>query len=241
MKSALAGCRLEITSPRSRDVRAGDEVALEVSLEVADPWIERPRWGREIRGVDGAGLTGLAFAFACDRPTPVTALISGTVQGRDTRIDVHTPPGFPDAGAGRGHELVLSGASGITVRYGHLARGSTRTGQVKVGETIGTSGNTGRCVDGCGKTFVHVELEGARLARSLDELAQPIELELLVAGRPGGSPVRLPSGETSVSRLRVGSVRVPRDQGQDAIEVEVRAVRRRTTLAAARTELRVRV
>src|SRR5579871_771963 len=229
MPTTLDGIRLEIVSPRQREVRLGDEVPVEVSLELADPWIELPRLGREAHDVSGSGLSSLEAAFETDRSIAVPALISGDARVTDTRIDVHTPRGFPDAGAGRGVEVTVRSGS-IEVRYGHLARGTARSGPVRVGEQIGSTGNTGRCVDGCGRSFVVVGVAGSR-ARRIGDLADPIELELLVGGRKQGSSVRVPAGETKVRSLLVGRARSSRDQGSRPLEIEVRAVRRRSAIA----------
>jgi hypothetical protein len=225
--------------------RAGDSVDVHVDVEVPDPWIERPKLGREVRDVDGHGAPGVSVAFECDRGTGVPAFFSGTAQVRDTRIDVHTPAGFPDAGAGRGYEVTLRSQGGAEVRYGHLARGSGKQGSVKAGEVIGQSGNTGRCVDGCGRQFVLVEFSGMRHARTLDELCQPIELELWVDGKQQGRPVRFPAGETSARGIAVGRASAPRDRNSGderrAMRVEVRATRRGTTIAEARVEITVKL
>lgn len=240
MPATLAGCRLEIVTPRRSDLRAGEETAVSVDLEVADPWIERPRLGREVRDVDGRSAGGISLAFECDRATAVPALLAGTASERDSRIDVHTPAGFPDAGAGRGYEVFVKAPGGAEVRYGHLSRGSGRTGQVRPGEAIGTTGNTGRCVDGCGRSFVVVEFSSLRSVSTLDDLCAPIELELLVDGRPQAT-VRFPAGETRARGLNVGRVRAPRDRGSSSVAVEVRATRRRSTIAQATLELKVMV
>src|SRR5256885_609536 len=81
------------------------------------------------------------LAFECDKPSSVPALVAGTAQVSDSRIDVHTPAGFPDAGAGTGYEVRLVAPGGLTVTYGHLARGSSRGGLVAAGESVGTTGN----------------------------------------------------------------------------------------------------
>ncbi len=240
MPIALAGHRLEIRSPRRLEARAGGELALELDIELPEPWLERPRLGREVRSIDGHGPSSLSIAYECDKAASVPALVSGDARVSDTRIDVHTPVGFPDAGAGRGHEVTVSAAGGFTVRYGHLARGSGRSGSVRAGESVGTSGNTGRCADGCGRSFVLVEISGARGARTLDDLFQPVELEVLLDGRTCVETT-LPAGETRLTSFKAGRLRVPRDQGKGACALEVRLTRRGSELASIRDELRVQV
>ena len=238
--TGLAGHRLEIRSPRRLEARAGDAVSIQLDIELPEPWLERPRVGREVRSIDGHGVSGLGLAFECERPASVPALISGTAIVSDTRIDVHTPAGFPDAGAGRGHEVRIVAPGGLCVTYGHLARGSTRAGLVSAGDPIGTSGNTGRCVDGCGRSFVAIEVEGARSARTLDDLFAPIEVELSLDGRAQRA-VPLPAGETSFSAFQAGRVSIPRDQGKSACALEVKLLRKRSVLASLREQIQVPV
>jgi len=239
MPIALAGHRIEIRSPRRLEARAGSEVALEVDIELPEPWLDRPRLGRVVRSVDGEGLSGISVAFECDRATSVPALVSGTARVSDTRIDVHTPPGFPEAGAGRGHEVAIAAPGGFFVAYGHLERGSGKQGPVRAGDRIGASGNTGRCADGCGRSFVLIDISGARNARTLDDLCEPIALELLVDGRHAGT-VPVPPGETRIVGLAAGRVRVPRET-RSACALELRLVRRRSALATLEAELKVHV
>jgi len=111
---------------------------------------------------------------------------------------------------------------------------------VRAGEAIGSTGNTGRCVDGGAKTFVHVEIGGTRHARTLAELFAPIEVELLVDGRSRGATA-IPAGETRLSSFRAGRVSIPRDQGLRSCELEVRLQRRGAVLARLRDEIRVHV
>jgi hypothetical protein len=236
----LAGHRLEIRSPRRLEARAGSDLAIELDIELAEPWLERPRLGRAVRDVDGHAPSGLVMAFECEKPASVPALLSGTAQASDTRIDVHTPAGFPDAGAGRGHELTIVAPGGFRVTYGHLARGSAKTGLVRAGEAVGATGNTGRCIDGCGKSFVAIEVKGARFARSLEELFAPIEVELLVDGKSRGAKT-LPAGETRLSAFPAGRVAIPRDQGRSACALEIRLQRRRAVLASIHDEIQVHV
>ncbi len=238
MPVALAGTRIELRSPRRLEARAGSELALEVDLELAEPWLERPRLGREVRSVDGRGTSGLVFAFETDRAEDVRALVSGMAHVRDTRIDVHTPEGFPEAGAGRGHEVEVGAPLGLHVSYGHLERGSGRSGTVRAGDPIGKTGNTGRCVDGCGRRFVAIEVRGAKNARTLDDLCAPLELELLVDGRRTGS-VPVPAGETKVEGLMAGRVRVARET--KACALELRLLRRRAAIATWKGEIKVHV
>jgi hypothetical protein len=236
----LAGHRLEIRSPRRLEARAGSDLAIELDIELAEPWLERPRFGKETRTIDGHVPPSLAVAFESDKSQSVVALVSGTAQVQDTRIDVHTPAGFPDAGAGRGCELTIVAPSGFRVSYGHIARGSARTGLVRAGEVVAASGNTGRCVDGCGRTFCLVEIAGTRNARMLDDLFAPVEVELLLDGRTKGA-VKLPAGETKLSSFAAGRVSVPRDQGKGACALEVRLKRRGSVIAKVADELVVHV
>ena len=239
MTTAVSGCRVDLREPRRAEVRSGESVSFAVDLAVPEPWLERPRLGREVRTIDGAGLPDLSWALELDRDTTVPALISGTAQVRDTRIDVHTPSGFPDAGAGRGVEVAIA-ASGVEVVYGHLARGSTKSGLVRSGEAIGRGGNTGRCVDGCGKSFVSIELRGFRLSRSLDDVFTPIEVALYVEGKREGAAVRISAGETQIRGLAVASFRPSRDRG-DRLACEVRVTRRGSLLGSTRLDLAVRI
>jgi hypothetical protein len=124
------------------------------------------------------------------------------------------------------------------VSYGHLERGSGRSGTVRAGDPIGKTGNTGRCVDGCGRSFVAIEVRGAKNARTLDDLCAPLELELLVGGRRTGS-VPVPAGETKIEGLNAGRVRVPREA--KVCEVELRLLRRRSAIATWRGEFKVHV
>ena len=239
MPTALAGFKLTIRSPRSLEGRVGDELALEVDLELAEPWIRRPRLGRPISTVDGEGLSALSLAFECHARETVPALFTGTARVSDTRIDVHTPRGFPDAGAGRGCEVELVSPGGLRAIYGHLARGSGKSGPVKVGDSVGTAGNTGRCVDGCGRDFVDIEVMGARHARSLDELCEPISLELLLDRRPAGTS-EVPAGEAQIKSFKPGRVRIPRD-AKRACQLELRLVRRRSALVTVDASVKVHV
>jgi hypothetical protein len=237
---ALAGHRLDLRSPRRLEARAGGDLAIELDIELAEPWLERPRIGREVRTVDGHSPSGLVLDFTSDQPASVPSLITGTAIVADSRIDVHTPAGFPDAGAGRGYEVTVVAPGGFTVSYGHLARGSGRTGLVRAGDAIGSTGNTGHCVDSCHATFVHVEVAGVRHARSLDELFAPIEVELLVDGRSRGA-TSIPAGETRLSAFRAGRVSIPRDQGRGTCVLEVRLQRRCSVIASFKDEIRIHV
>ena len=235
--AAVAGTRLELTSPRSAEVRLGGEVDVVASLEVPDPWLVLPELGRRVPTVDGHAIAGVAFETDGARDVP--ALVSGTASARDTRLDVHGPAGFPDAGAGRGVEVAIR-AGAVEVRYGHLERGSARTGPVEAGEAIGRTGNTGRCADGCGRRFVAIELSGGRLARTFEELAVPIELEALLDGKSIGR-ARFPQGVLEARDLRIARTRAPRDsKGAKSFKLEVRVTRGTRPIASKIMDLRIR-
>jgi len=238
MNAVLAGTRLEIRS--AREARAGSELDVVLDIELPEPWLEKPRLGKEVPSVDGRGSRPLTISFECEKGTAVPALVTGTAVTRDTRIDVHSGEGFPDAGAGRGHEVALVAPGGLTVIYGHLARGTSKAGFLHAGATIGQSGNTGRCVDGCGRSFVAIAIEGTKTARTLDDVFAPLEVEVLLDGKPQAR-TKLPAGETRLPSFRAGRVRVPRDAGKGALALEVRLERRRSVLASLREDIKVHV
>lgn len=236
--STVAGVRLELKGVKP-EVRLGDTVEAVVDLEVLDPWFEVPELGRRISSVDGRTVSSV-LAFEADAGREVPALISGSATVRDSRIDVHTPSGFPDVGAGRGVEVLVR-AGALEVRYGHLERGSTRAGAVKAGDAVGRMGNTGRCVDGCGRRFVVVEVTGGRLARTLDELAAPIDVEAFFAGKSIGR-TRFPAGELKVKGLRVARGHAPRERGSAKVwKLEVKVTRGGKPLASESHEMAIRL
>ena len=96
---------------------------------------------------------------------------------------------------------LLRQRGGLTLKFGHLERGSTPSlPMVKAGQVLGRTGNTGRCVDGCGRTFVAVQLvKGPR------DLFTPLKVNAYLGERRlTPSPVALPSGLTQIGRLKLG-------------------------------------
>jgi hypothetical protein len=236
MTTAVAGARLSFKAPRKDEVKPGDDLEVVVDVEVPDPWFELPKLGNKIPNVDGRSA-GSALAFEGGGEVP--AVLAGTATVRDTKIDVHTPAGFPDAGAGRGVEVSIR-AGAVEVRYGHLERGSTRSGVVRAGESVGRAGNTGRCVDGCGRRFVLLEVSGGRTCRSIEEFAVPIEVEALLEGKSIGR-VRFPEGELKAASLRVAKSRAPREAlGKRSFSLEVRVTRGGRPLITEERELAIR-
>jgi hypothetical protein len=236
MTTAVAGARLVIRGPRKGEARVGDELQIVVDLEVPDPWFALPALGKKIPSVDGhPSQNAFAFEVAGDVP----ALLSGNALVRDTRIDVHTPAGFPDAGAGRGVEVHLH-AGAVDVHYGHLERGSTRSGPVRAGDTIGRAGNTGRCIDGCGRSFVVVEIGGGRVARTPAELAEPIEVHATLGKE--SAKVVFPEGELKATGLRVGRLHVPRERaGAKSLRLEVAVTRGGKRIATESMDVALRI
>src|SRR5262245_50249854 len=106
MATALAGTRLTIREPRVREVREGDSFDVVIDLEVPDPWFELPSIGKKLTSVDGRTDPSI-LAFEVDGHVDVPALVSGESTVRDSRLDVHSPAGFPDGGSGRGVEVIL--------------------------------------------------------------------------------------------------------------------------------------
>lgn len=214
--ATLTGAEVKVREPQ-RQAKSGQPFRVVVDIRLPEPWFAEPRWGRKIASVDGRPA-GDGLAFETEGERSIEALMSGTLSVRDTRIDVPTPQGFPDAGAGRGVEAVLRGDGGLELRYGHLARGSVRAGRVKAGEALGRSGNTGRCVDGEGRRFVTIE---AGQGKRLRDLYEPIRVEASLDGKPVGRAVEVPAGETQVKGLEVARATAQRTPGKKVSRLEV--------------------
>jgi len=225
---------VELTVHPPGEVRQGATFGVAVDLELPSPWFAAPAWGRKLSERGGELL------FETPREEAVAAPIAGRVTVTDTRLDVHTPAGFPDGGAGRGVEAVLHApGGGLTLQFWHLARGA-RAGQVRPGEVFARSGNTGRCPDGCGRTFVGFAVGGRR---RLEELVEPLRLEVSWDGRLAGRPFEVPAGEATLRRREVGRVKAVRAVGraEGRLRVALLQGRRGRELTAAEVAVPVKL
>lgn len=145
----------------------------------------------------------------------------------DTGVDDLGPArGGDPRRAGRGLEVVVA-CGALKVRYAHLRRGTGRPGDVRVGRPVGFSGTTGRCVDGAGRAFVHVEARRGSTPVDFRDLAVPIEVEAMLDARPFGVPKRVPAGVAEMRELALDPVELARDvfeelRGEPTLHVQVR-------------------
>jgi hypothetical protein len=222
-------------------LRAGTSVTISVDVTIAEPWFPVPCSGSKIASISGRPESG-ATCYETRGPQTIAAPFGGTLRIEDTRIDVHTPTGFPDAGAGPGVVATLRHESGVELRFGHLERGSTPSlTRVRAGEAIGRTGNTGRCVDGCGRSVVSVQLKAAG-GRRMEQFNQPLKLRASFGDKLlTGLPMTIPAGATQLSRVKLGNAKASRKPGKKTTPLKIELVRGTAAQAIAvfETELRV--
>ncbi len=231
--------QVKLRSPMGT-LRAGAMVSIVVDVSVGDPWFSAPAPGSKISSVDGRSNS--ATCYETRGVAALAAPFDGTLRVEDTRLDVHTPQGFPDGGAGDGVVATLRHPSGLEFRFAHLQRGSTpSTGRVRVGEAIGRTGNTGRCIDGCGRSVVSIQFKAPRGFGRLDDYTQPLKIRASLGGKLLRPDVAIPAGVTEVSRLKLGSVKAERPVGKKTTPLKIELVRGTgaRSLAVFETELPV--
>lgn len=95
---------------------------------------------------------------------------------------------------------------GLTIAYSHLKRGSARMGLVKVGDTVGTTGNTGRCVDGARSAYMTLSGRFRGADVRLEEYTEPLVIAWTWNGETLSSPTRLPAGEVELKSFALERV-----------------------------------
>src|SRR5688572_29167605 len=129
-------------------LRYGEPFEIIVDVDLDEPWFTAPSLGSKLTtSIDGEPDPAATFKLV--GPEQVRALVNGRAEVKDTQIDDLGGPPLRASKAGRGHEVIVTSGA-FQLSYGHLKRGSGKSGQVKAGEVIGQAGNTGRCVDGKG-------------------------------------------------------------------------------------------
>ena len=180
-------------------LRLGSRNEVTVDLSLARPWFDAPSYGSRIRTITGQSRRGADFQASSERS--VVSLTEGKAAVFDTRKDCYTRT--DSIGAGLGCYVVVT-ASDVKLTYANLKRGSARSGSIKVGDRIGLTGNTGHCLEGAGKYFVHFEVNEGSTPREPDAFDQPLELQLLIDGKPAGKPVEVPEGALQCDGITVG-------------------------------------
>lgn len=219
---------LRILRPRAEKapVRFGELLEVVVDLDLdAEPWFALPSFGRRVSSLDGEPEP--AVAFDTGSPVAVKALVSGRAETRDTGHDDHSPPPMRAARAGRGCEVTVT-SGGFELTYSHLKRGGAKVGRVRAGETIGMSGNTGRCVDGARRAFVKLAARRRGAHARVEEFTEPIVVESTLNGQRLARPLELPAGEVRFENLVLERVLVNPERGdifrigENELEVLVR-------------------
>ncbi len=198
-------------------LRIGSQTAVVVNLALARPWFAPPSFGTRIRTITGQSRRGLDFQLTGERP--VLSATEGRAAAFDTRKDCYTRT---DAdGAGLGCYVVVT-AGDLKLTYANLKRGSARSGAVGVGDRLGYAGNTGHCLDGDRRYFVHFDVVQGATPREPDDFAEPLEIVLQVAGKPIARPVRVPEGVLALEGLDAGKWSIgPREHRLGPCELEV--------------------
>jgi hypothetical protein len=222
-------------------LRAGTSVSIVVDVTLSEIWFAAPTPGSKIPSVDGRSGSG-AVCYETRGPETLVAPFDGSLRVEDTRIDVHTPQGFPDAGSGEGVAVTLRHESGLELRFAHLQRGSTPSAnRVRAGDAIGRTGNTGRCTDGCGRSVVSVKFKAGG-GKRLDDYSQPLKIRATLGDKQLTKPaLAVPAGVTQVSRLMLGSAKPERNPGKKTTPLKIELVRGTgaQSVAVFETELRV--
>ena len=192
-----------------------NEVTVDMSL--ARPWFDAPSYGTRIRTITGQSRRGVDFQLSGERS--ITSLTEGRAATFDTHKDSYSRT--DSVGAGLGCYVVVASGD-LKLIYANLKRGSARSGEVRVGDRIGLAGNTGHCLEGDGKHFVHFEVNEGTTPREPAAFAQPLEVALLIAGRAVGKPVEVPKGILQVAGFAVGELSIsPHDFQPGSYELEV--------------------
>ncbi len=181
--------------------RFGDFIRIAVDVSLDEPWFVLPsNLGSRMGALDGEPEP--ALAFQANGAVPVRALVSGKGAMRDSGIDDHGPSPLRAVKGGRGCELVVtSGALELT--YSHLKRGSARGGPVRAGDTVGLTGNSGRCVNGARGHYVKIAARRRSSPVALEEFSEAYTLEAQLNGLPLVASEKLPPGETSFKRYEL--------------------------------------
>ena len=180
-------------------IRLGETVRLQADLTVARPWFRPPSFGHRVRTITGQSRRGLDFEVSGERP--VLSLTAGRATCRDSGRDCYAKS--DTIGAKLGCCVVVTSGD-LTLTYANLKRGSARSGSVRVGERLGYAGNTGHCLDGERKRFVHFELNQGATPREPDAYEESLDLVALVDGRAVTKPVAVPEGEIEIAGLDLG-------------------------------------
>jgi len=184
---------------RGGRLRLGSRTSVFVDLSLAHPWFEAPSYGTRIRTITGQSRRGLDFQLTGERP--VLSATAGRAVAFDTRKDCYTRTDGVGAGLGC-HVVVTSGDLKLT--YANLKRGSARSGAVKVGDRLGYAGNTGHCLDGDRRYFVHFEVSQGSTPREADAFEEPLDVVLQVDGRSVARPTRVPEGALVLESFDAG-------------------------------------
>jgi murein DD-endopeptidase MepM/ murein hydrolase activator NlpD len=194
--------KIKIKKPKEKDaVRYGKTLEVVIDASVSEPWFKLPRFGQKIPSVTGESHRGLDFK--APSPKPVKSVTAGTAKISDTGIDDHSGQGKGNRKAGRGYEVIVKSGD-FSVHYGHLKRNTGKSGKIRVGDILGQTGNTGRCLNGCDGTFAHFEVRKGSLAQDLNAVSRPVQVHVEVNGKSLGNAVDLPPGEVDISGLKVG-------------------------------------
>ena len=180
-------------------LRLGETVRLQVDLTLARPWFRPPTFGQRIRTITGQSRRGLDFQVGGERP--VLSLTAGQAIRQDTGRDCYTKTDTNGAKLGC---CVVVTSGDLTLTYANLKRGSARSGSVRVGDRLGYAGNTGHCLEGERRQFVHFELSQGATPREPDAFDERLEVVALVDGRAVTKPVVVPEGAIEVDGLDLG-------------------------------------
>jgi len=219
--------RLKIVEPRSDtpSIRFGEKLTVVVDLELDEPWFPAPEHGRRLTQLDGE--PALALAFDTGGPSPIRTLVSGRAEARDSGVDDRSGPPLRSIRGGLGLEVTIRSGE-MELVYSHLKRSNPRTGRVKAGDIVGTSGNTGRCLSGEKGSFVKVAAKRAGSPARIDDFTTPITVETKVNGTSVGRPFQVPAGEVECLGLRLDPVVVsverpdPFRSGENQVDVTVK-------------------
>ena len=202
---------------REAKLRLGSRNEVTVDLSLARPWFDAPSYGTRIRTITGQSRRGIDFQLSGERS--IASLTEGRATTFDTHKDCYTRT--DSIGAGLGCYVVVASGD-VKLTYANLKRGSARSGAVRVGDRVGLAGNTGHCLEGDGKHFVHFEVNEGTTPREPGAFAQPVEVVLQVEGRPVGKPVEVPEGVLQIAGFAVGEWSIsPRDFQPGSYELEV--------------------
>jgi hypothetical protein len=200
--------------PVDRDacsVKYCDPMKVIVELDLDEPWFTVPNLGRRLSGqFDGDNEP--AYIFETRIGVPVKAFVGGRTTVHDTGRDDHSgAPVRTGNPALRGCEVVVKNGA-FEISYSHLKRGSAFGGStVKLGDVVGLTGNTGRCLDGAKRGFVRIAVKSKSIRMRLDEFCDPITIDGLFNEKPLFPPVCVAEGELLCKNVKLEEVYVDPD------------------------------